>query len=138
MAIVTDPELLKELNSTDTSATAAPSQGGSVVTDPALLAQLNAPDRSAGDVAAGYEKAGMEGVNTGLARTAGLPVDLYNLIGSGLFGGGPALVAEKLGYPDAAQWIRQNGYKPIYTGSSQSVIDAGKNVGVMGYELKTP
>lgn len=94
-------------------------------------------NRSAGDTTLGYGQAALGGVNDGIGRTVGLPVDLYNLVGDTVGGRLPAWLADKAGASGVADFIRQHGYHDIYPGSGQSVVDLEKKAGI-GYDAKTP
>lgn len=124
---VTDPAILEQLN--------GPKSGP--VTDPHILAKLNADDRSTGATVGGYAKAAASGLGEGVAHTASLPMDLYNLVGTGLLGRGPAWLTEKAGFPETAEGIRKHGYKDIYWGSGQGLTDTQTKMG-LNYQPVTP
>lgn len=110
--------------------------------DQAALSAAPVGDRPIADVAAGYGKSVIGGINEGAARTLGSPVDLYNMIGDVTAGRGLAWLLNKFGASGAADWIRQHGYQDIYTGSGQSVVDALRptdtaKIGI-GYDPQTP
>lgn len=142
--IITDPDTIARLNAAaaQQNATTTPSQSSdATITDPDTIARLNAAaaaqNRSIPATVGGYGQAILGGVNDGIARAAGLPVDLYNLTGQATLGAGPAWVADKLGTPGVADWFRTNGFHSVYPGSGQSVVDAEKKVGI-GYDPVTP
>jgi hypothetical protein len=60
-----------------------------------LDAAAGATDRSTGEAIGGYAKAVGSGVGEGVAHTAGLPINLYNLVGDATMGRFPAWLLEK-------------------------------------------
>lgn len=149
MGTVTDPAILQQLNSssvpfdqnpqTNSAPSSTPPSSAATVTDPAILAQLNAsttPFDAPTDQSTGLglaKSAGMglvDGVNTLLSG----PNTSYNAIGNLHAGAVPAWIADQIGMPGVADFIKKYGFHGSDLGSADQIKGAEKQYLGLDYQ----